>query len=215
MAMRVHELHPSLVHAPLVLLPTAAALEVLAASRRRWLRGRIFGAAARQLWWGVAGSGLLAGAAGMAASQEVAVHDPRARDAMWVHGIGNVAVVLAALGLAAWRTTRRASPASAALGAGAALGALYTAWLGGELVYGHGVGVKAMAPGVETSPPLFSRQGPGRLVKDAATGLGWLLTRAGRIAARREHVRLRAMAPGGEQVSEPARPPPLEPAPLH
>jgi uncharacterized membrane protein len=214
MAMRLHELHPGTIHAPLLLLPTSAVLEVMAVARRGRLRRLAFDVAARNLWWGVAGSGLLSGLAGMAASQEVAVHDPRARDAMWVHGIGNLTLVIAAFGLAAWRTNHRASGATAALGVGATIGALYTAWLGGELVYGHGVGVKAMG-GAETSPPLLSREAPGRLARDAMKGLGWLLTRARDVATRREHIQLRAVAPASEQASKPQASLSLEPPPLH
>jgi hypothetical protein len=160
--------------------------------------------AARTLWWGVAGGGLAAGLAGMAAAREVHVEDPRAQDAMFVHGIGNLGLVLAAFGLAAWRSGHRASLATATLGATAMGAALYTAWLGGELVYGHGVGVKAMpAAAADASPPLLSAQAPGRLAKDAVAGLGWLLRRAFGVARGTDHVRLREVAPGSEAVSEP------------
>jgi uncharacterized membrane protein len=184
MAMQVHELHPSLVHAPLVLLPAAAGIDLAAAGSRGRIRRLALDAAGRRMWWLAVGSAALAGVAGMAASQEVRLHDPAARDAMWLHGVGNTCILVAGVGLAAWRSGHRATVASAAMGAAAVGAAVYTAWLGGQLVYAHGAGVKGKGAG--DSPPLFSAQGPGRLLADAGRGLAWLMTRAGRLAARKE-----------------------------
>ncbi|HET9594722.1 MAG TPA: DUF2231 domain-containing protein, partial [Anaeromyxobacteraceae bacterium] len=184
MPLQIHELHPTLVHAPLVLLPAAAGVDLAAVSARGRLRRFALDAAGRRLWWVAVGSAALAGAAGMAASQEVHLEDPAARDAMWLHGMGNTCILLAGVGLAAWRSGHRATAASAAMGAAAVGAAVYTAWLGGELVYTHGAGVKRM--GAADSPPLFSARGPARLLADAGRGLAWLMGRAGRLAARKE-----------------------------
>jgi uncharacterized membrane protein len=204
MAMRIHELHPTLVHAPLVLLPTAAVVDVLAVTSSGRIRRRAYSAIGRGLWWGVAVSGLTAGLAGMAASQEVEADD-HARDMMLVHGLGNLGLVVAAFGVAAWRSRNRATAASAGLGVGAVAAALYTAWLGGELVYGHGVGVKqhddASADPMR-SPPLLSRHAPGALVRDAVKGLGWLLRRGAATAPGEDTVRLESVSPGRETASE-------------
>jgi hypothetical protein len=81
------------------------------------------------------------------------------------------------------------------MGAAAVGAAVYTAWLGGELVYAHGAGVKRMGAG--DSPRLFSAQGPGRLLADAGRGLAWLMTRAGRLAARSE-----PLAPGAARAAD-------------
>jgi uncharacterized membrane protein len=210
MAMRVHELHPTLVHAPLVLLPTAAVVDVLAVASSGRIRRRAYSAIGRGLWWGVAVSGLTAGLAGMAASQEVEV-DEHARDMMLVHGLGNLGLVIAAFGVAAWRSRHRATAASAGLGVGAVAAALYTAWLGGEMVYGHGVGVKqyddASADPMR-SPPLLSRHAPGALARDAVEGLGWLLRRGAATMTGKDAVQLQALSPTGEMPSE-SRPPPI------
>ena len=176
MPMQLHELHPSLVHLPLVVLPTAALVDVAAVSTGRRVRRVLLDAAGKRLWWAGVGAAAFAGIAGMAASQEVRADDPRARDAMWVHGIGNVGILLGGVGLAAWRSTHRATVASAALAASAVGASLYTAWLGGQLVYTHGVGVKTSpataANGVAVEMPLRSLRAPGQLLRDAARGLG-------------------------------------------
>jgi uncharacterized membrane protein len=193
MPMSTHELHPSLVHAPLTLLPAAAIADLVAASTG----DRAFDRMGRVLWWSLAGSGLLAGLAGMAASQEIEVPHDRARDMMFLHGLGNVTLVSAALGVALLRSRRPASLTTGLAGLAATGAAIYTAYLGGELVYSHGAGVKALGAGQNRSPPLFSRQAPGRLVRDAGRGLAWLGRRAFRAATGRERVRREALGPLG------------------
>jgi uncharacterized membrane protein len=183
--MRIHELHPSTVHAPLMLLPATAIVDLLAALRpfdRRLDR------AGRRLWWGTAGGALFVGLTGMAASQEIELREERARDMMFLHGIGNFALVLSAFGVAAWRSRHRASLTSAAAGLLASAASVYTAYLGGELVYAHGAGVKALGGAAAEAPPLFSPRAPARLARDAARGLRWLLSRGERAVSGREKV---------------------------
>ncbi len=190
MPMQLHEIHPSVIHAPLALLPAAAVVDILAASSRGRLRRLALDRAGRQLWWLGVGSAAVAGIAGMAASQEIHLDDPRARDAMWLHGMGNTAILIASLGLAAWRSGHRATSATAGIGAAAVGAALYTAWLGGSIVYTHGAGVKALPNGarasLDHSPPVLSASAPWAFLRDAAKGLGWLLSRGTRVATRRE-----------------------------
>jgi uncharacterized membrane protein len=189
MPMRVHELHPALVHAPLALLPTAAIVDLAAAVKGGRQRGTIGGS----LWWAGAGSGLLAGLAGMAASQEGAVEEPGVRDMMWLHGIVNFGVVLSAIGMASWRSRRPPTVTQAVVGLGACAVSLYTAYLGGEIVYSHGVGVKRDSqPSVRQSPPLLSARAVPTLLRDAVRGLAWLLQRAGRALTREEPIDTRA-----------------------
>jgi uncharacterized membrane protein len=195
MTLRTHELHPSLVHMPLTILPAAAIVETLAARARgprRWVLNR----AGRALWWATTGSALLAGLAGMAASQEIDVRSDHARDQMFLHGIGNLGLVLSALGVAVWRTRHRASVATAGLGLGAVAAGIYTAYLGGELVYRHGAGVKVLGGFTAEQPALFSRAGAKTLGKDAGRGLAWLLRRTGRAVTAREKARRGAAAVG-------------------
>jgi uncharacterized membrane protein len=187
--MQLHEVHPSVIHAPLVLLPAAAIVDVLAATSRRRLRRFALDRVGRRLWWLGVGSAAFAGLTGMAASQEVRLEDPRARDALWLHGMGNTLILLAATGLAGWRSSHRATPVTAGIGAAAVGAAFYTAWLGGSLVYQHGAGVMALSgegASLRMSPPLLSRSAPVTFVRDAARGLGWMLSRGARLATRRE-----------------------------
>lgn len=211
MAMRTHELHPALVHAPLALLPTAAIADLFAASSPR---DRRLDRTARALWWATAGSGLAAGLAGMAASQEVELRTDRARDMMFLHGIGNVGLVVAALGIATWRSRNRASLTSALAGLVAASAATYTAYLGGQLVYAHGAGVTSVGGAAAETPALFSRAGPARLGLDAMRGLGWLLSRARRAASGRQRVDRAALGPIAEVGTGAVVPDPEPPAPL-
>jgi len=195
MTMRTHELHPSIVHAPLVLLPATAILDLLAALRPL---DRRLDRAARRLWWATAGGALFVGLAGMAASQEIELRNDRARDMMFLHGIGNFGLVLSAFGVAWWRTRNRASMTSAAAGLLASTASIYTAYLGGELVYSHGAGVKALGGAAAEAPALFSKAAPGRLARDAVRGLGWLLSRGRRAVTGRQRVERAALGPIAE-----------------
>ncbi|HEX8439333.1 DUF2231 domain-containing protein [Archangium sp.] len=187
METRVHELHPTLIHAPLALLPSTVIVDLAAT----FSQDRRLDRAGRTLWWSVAGSGLLAGLAGMAASQEVKA-DKHARDMMFLHGLGNVTLVLGAFGVALWRASHRPSMFSSILGLGAFAFASYTGWLGGEMVYSHGVGVKEMSMKGEDldrlSPRLISREAPLRILRDAVKGLGWLLGRARGVFSGRDQL---------------------------
>ena len=202
MAMRVHELHASATHAPLALLPAAAAVDLVAAitgDRRKAALGR-------KLWWWGVGAGALAGVAGLAASQEIKAEDARSEDMMWLHGAANVTILLGATGIALWRSFRRPSVASAAVGLGACGLALYTAYLGGEMVYAHGVGVRSMpwiAPtGVRQSPSVLSASAPGTVLRDAVKGFAWLVRRTVRALAGRQPVNRGAF--GIESIDRPA-----------
>jgi uncharacterized membrane protein len=195
MAMRTHELHPSLVHFPLALLPAAAFVDLASAMRPGDRRLDRIG---RKLWWAMAGTGLATGLAGMAASQEIELPNDRARDMMFLHGIGNFGLVLAAFGVAAWRARNHASFTSAATGLLAAGAATYTAYLGGELVYTHGAGVTRLGGMTAEAPALFSARGGKRLVKDAGRGLSWLLRRAYRAVSGQQRVDRTALGPIAE-----------------
>ena len=178
MPMHVHEVHAAAVHAPLVLLPAAAAVDLAAAltgDRRQAALGR-------RLWWLEVGAAAFAGVAGLAASQEIKADDPDTQDMLWLHGVGNVAGLLGGVGLAVWRSLRGPSVGQALLGLAAGAASFFTAYLGGELVYGHGVGVRAQpalaANGVRRSPRLLSAAAPRAFLRDAAAGVAWLFRRA-------------------------------------
>lgn len=191
--MLLHELHPSVVHAPLALIPTAVVADVIALSTgdRAWEK------VGSRLWMAGTASALFAGVAGLAASQEVRLGEPRARDMVFLHGLGNAVVTLAAVGLTTWRLRREPTVASTVLGAMGVGLALYTASLGGKMVYEHGVGINPMpgeaAQGTLKGPPLLSREAPAALVHDAAKGLGWLVARGRALFSRKE-----PLAPGAK-----------------
>jgi uncharacterized membrane protein len=188
MAMHVHEVHAASVHAPLVVLPAAALVDLAAAlsgDRRQAALGR-------KLWWLGVGAGALAGVAGLAASQEIKAEDARSEDMMWLHGAANFAILLGATGVALWRTVRRPSVGAAAVGMSACAVAMYTAYLGGEMVYAHGVGVRTMpwiAPtGVRQSPSVLSLSAPAAFLRDAIKGFAWLVRRTARAFSGRQPV---------------------------
>ncbi len=204
MALRTHELHPSLVHAPLVLLPATAIVDLLAALRPL---DRRLDRVARRLWWGTAAGSLFVGLTGMAASQEIELSDDLGRDKMFLHGIGNFTLVLAAFGVAAYRTRHRATLTSAIAGLVASTASIYTAYLGGELVYTHGAGVKRLGGAAAEAPALFSARAPGRLARDAVRGLGWLLSRGTRAVSGRQRVDRGALGAIAEVGTGAAAPP--------
>lgn len=177
MKMLLHELHPAVIHTPLGLLPTATVADLIAVTRgdRAWAR------VGRRLWVAGTLSALFSGLAGLAASQEVRLGEPRARDMVFLHGLGNALVTLGAVGVTLWRLGRPPSRGSCVLGLAANVAAVYTATLGGKMVYELGVGINPMpadgAVGTLKGPPLLSREAPRALLRDALLGVRWLLGR--------------------------------------
>jgi uncharacterized membrane protein len=174
----LHELHPAVVHAPLALLPTATAADLIAvlSGDKSWAR------VGRRLWIAGSAGALVSGLSGLAASQEVKLDSPRARDMAFLHGLGNAAINVSVIGVTLWRLRRPPTLGQALIGVLANAAALYTASLGGKMVYELGVGINAMPPDVASGtvkgPPLLSRDAPAALVRDAAKGVRWLLSRA-------------------------------------
>lgn len=168
MSMRMQEVHPALVHYPLAFLPLAVGADLLGrATGSRSLRemGRVGIALA-------AGSAALAAVAGLAAQQEVnAEEGSEAYDLLITHRTINMAAVAGATAMAAWRWDRdEASPAYLALGLGALGMVGYSAYLGGKMVYEHGLGVAA-ADGIfeEAHPvPEITRETAADAVRYAA-----------------------------------------------
>ncbi|HEX8440254.1 DUF2231 domain-containing protein [Archangium sp.] len=183
MKMLLHELHPAVVHAPLALLPTATVADCIAvvSGDQAWAK------VGRRLWVAGTLSALFSGLAGLAASQEVKLGEPRARDMVFLHGLGNACVTLGAVGVTLWRLRRPPSLGQSLLGLAANAVALYTATLGGKMVYELGVGINPMptdaAVGTVKGPPLLSREAPGALLRDAFLGMRWLLGRARRLVS--------------------------------
>lgn len=181
MGMRLHELHASSVHTPLGLLPAAAAFDFVAAIKR----DRSLSRTGLRLWWGGVAGAMFAELSGLAASQEVRAYEKKQKDAMLIHGWGNTLVGMGALGLALWRTRHRPTVASALVGAAACAAAVFTAYLGGEMVYAGGVGVRP-AGGVMDSPDVLSLRAPVQFVRDAVRGMGWALREGAKLVSREQ-----------------------------
>ena len=149
MAIRLQELHPSLVHFPIALLPASLAADAV---------GRFTGDeglmdTGRRLMPAAAASAVLAGAAGLVAQGAVRA-EGRAHRQLTTHRNLNIGLVALTVLLAGVRA-RRSQPSLAYLLAGAAgvATAAYTAYLGGRMVYEHGVGVKAAGALHEDAAP--------------------------------------------------------------
>jgi len=139
MGMRPHEVHPSLVHYPLALVPAAVALDAI---------GRVTGNQpmmniARVFMPVAAASGLLAAVSGFIAARRVRARG-EAGHVLSTHRNLNVALVAVTTGMAVVRA-RQDHPSIGYLALGLAGVALmkYTAYLGGRMVYKHGVGVSS------------------------------------------------------------------------
>lgn len=138
MALRLHEIHPSVVHFPLALFPASIVADLL---------GRITGsrslmALGAKLMPVAAGSALVSGAAGLVAQQAVRA-EGHAHDLLSTHRNMNLGLIGLALAMTAVRA-RNDRPGAGYLfaGLGAVAAMNFTAYLGGKMVYEHGVGVR-------------------------------------------------------------------------
>jgi len=136
--MRLQELHPAVVHFPIALVPLSVAADAIGSSGRQprwaWM--------GRTLWRVAAGAAALAAVTGLVAQEEVQVSDD-AFPLLATHRTLNLAAGAGILSLAVGRRSREhATAAEVGLGL-LTLGAMaYSAWLGGRMVYEHGIGVK-------------------------------------------------------------------------
>ncbi|MEX2569663.1 MAG: DUF2231 domain-containing protein [Gemmatimonadota bacterium] len=149
MTMRLQEVHPALVHYPLALLPTSVLADVL---------GRLTGSdrlheLGRYTMPLAAASGLVAGVFGFIAQESVEA-DGEAHDLLVTHRTLNLAAVaLSALMVKERLRTKRPSW-TYLFGGLAGLSVVgYSAYIGGKMVYTHGVGVEAAAGVREAAAP--------------------------------------------------------------
>lgn len=168
MAMRLQEVHPSLVHFPLTLVPLAVGADAIGRftgnKKLTWL-GR----------WGIAASaitGAVAGLAGLIAQEEVNVSG-NTMDMLITHRNLNLAAVGAITALAFQRARVKEPSIGYLLGGFAALGVMvYSGYIGGELVYRHGVGVEPAGGLWEGGGPELTLKNTGEVVRTAGKGLG-------------------------------------------
>jgi uncharacterized membrane protein len=161
MAMRLHELHPTIVHFPLALLPASLTLDLagkLSGNRGLMQSGRYLAA-------GAVASTAAAGIAGLVAQQIVRT-DGAAHDTLVTHRNLNLALFGITSALVAARM-RRERPGWGYLAAGLAGYAAmnYTAYLGGRMVYTHGVGVEAAGRAQPTDSIELRRDTIGRALQ--------------------------------------------------
>jgi uncharacterized membrane protein len=149
MSMRLQEIHPALVHYPLALLPTALAADAL---------GSATGSPglldlARRLMPVAAASALVAGVFGLVAQESVRT-DETTSEMLRTHRTLNLGLIGLASAMAAkrWREDHP-SLGYLALGAGGMAVMAYSAYLGGSMVYHHGVGVGSAGGLLESQAP--------------------------------------------------------------
>ena len=165
MAMRTHEIHPMLVHFPLALLPTAIAADAIGAMTDN----RALMETGRTLMPLAVASMAATGVAGFAAQEEVRA-EGEAHDMLVTHRNLNVGLLLMSAGLAVLRSGQeRPGPGYLLAGlAGAAL-MTYSGYLGGKMVYRHGVGVGAAEGYDPERSPRIERGHLGEAARIAAT----------------------------------------------
>lgn len=169
MAIKLHEIHPSVIHLPLGLLPFSVGAD---------LAGRLRGEdrlhdIGRATLYGAAGGAWAAGATGLLAQQQVDGDDD-AFDTLITHRTLNIVGTMALTGLALWRRRQpRASVGYLLAGLGTLGAVLYSAYLGGKMVYTHGMGVEA-ADGLQGEVPELTpseaRTAARRAVTDTVEG---------------------------------------------
>jgi uncharacterized membrane protein len=205
MAVRLQEVHPSIVHYPLALLPTAVVADLLGrATGSETLRemGRVLMPVA-------AAAAAVSAVTGLVAQEEVAV-DGVAEELLVTHRNLNLSLVTLSTALAAWRVrTERPGPGYFAL-ALAGLGALgYSAYLGGKMVYEHGVGVKPADGLRDGDSPELTPGRAGEVARRVATDVERGITRA--LDDLRHRDPLPAIRRGGVENPAAAPPPPAVP----
>ena len=138
MAIRLQEMHPAIVHLPIVLFPLAVGADLLGSATENRL---LLSLGQKGICFAAAGA-VASAVAGLIAGEEVNV-EGESRDMLMTHRNLNFAATVLASCMALWRI-RRQTPNAMYLGIGAAgIGILgYTAYLGGKLVYDSGVGVE-------------------------------------------------------------------------
>jgi uncharacterized membrane protein len=154
MSMRLQEIHPALVHFPIALLPTSIMADALgrATGNRSLLElGRLTMPVA-------AASAALAGIFGLVSQQAVELDD-ETTDLLITHRNLNLgAIALTAVMAATRMRARRPSLGYLAAGLAGMATVTYSAYLGGHMVYEHGVGVsEAGGLNEEMAPPLLPR----------------------------------------------------------
>lgn len=167
MAIRLEQIHPTVVHFPIALLPLAVGADLLGAiTGSASLRG--FG---RKAIAAAAVGAVASAVTGLIAGEEVNVEGP-SRDKLMTHRNLNAVVTIVASSMAIWRANNDRPNATYLATGLAGVGVLaYTAYLGGQLVYEHGVGVRPAEGVYRPEAPALGADATARFLKDATIGL--------------------------------------------
>lgn len=153
MAYRLHEVHPSLVHYPLTFLPISVGADLWGKLTGNDMLKQI----GRYSMTAGAVSALLAGLAGLIAQEEVDLDSDEARGMLTSHRNLNLGLI-AGSALMAWRRNKSEPGAGyLAAGIGSLAGLMWSAYLGGKLVYKHGAGVERANGVLDGESPEFRR----------------------------------------------------------
>lgn len=172
MAIQLHEVHPSVIHFPITLLPLSVGADAI---------GRFTGN--RKLnWlgkWGMAAAaitGAVAGVAGLIAQEEVNVSG-KSMDMLITHRTLNLVAVAGAGAMAVWRAKQKEASVGYLLGGLAACATVfYSAYLGGTLVYQYGVGVEPAGGLWQGGGPEITLDNTGQVASRATRDLGMGIT---------------------------------------
>lgn len=138
MAMRLHELHPSLSHYPVALLPVSVGCDICGV----WMDNENYLTVGRMTMPMMAASAAVAGVAGILAQEEV-IADDDGTEMLKTHRNLNLATLGITSAMAVYRLRRsRPSWTYLSIGVGATAMVAYSAYLGGKMVYQKGMGVK-------------------------------------------------------------------------
>ncbi len=161
MPMCLQEVHPTLVHYPLALVPAAFIADALG-----WLTGsRALMRAGAALMPVATGSAVAAGTAGLIAQQAVKA-EGEAHDMLATHRTLNLGLVGVMAALTAWRLGREEpTPGYLLAGLAGMVVMSYSAYLGGKMVYEHGVGVRAAGGVLEDRAPEIRTDNLGEVAK--------------------------------------------------
>jgi uncharacterized membrane protein len=172
MAIRLQEVHPSLIHFPITMLPLAVGADTIG----RFTGNRKFNWLGK---WGMAAAaitGAVAGVAGLIAQEEVNVSG-KSMDMLITHRTLNLVAVAGAGAMAVWRAKEKQASVGYLLGGVAACATVfYSAYLGGMLVYHHGVGVGPAQGLWQGGGPELTLDNTGRVTSRATRDLGMGLT---------------------------------------
>lgn len=138
MSMGLQEVHPALVHMPLAFAPLSIVSDIAGVVTD----DPSLIAVGRATIGLAAASAAVAAVTGLIAQEEV-IAEGRASDHLATHRNLNLVGGMALAGMALWRRDHDPGRGYIALGAGILGTMFYTAYLGGKMVYDHGVGVKA------------------------------------------------------------------------